>query len=901
MSTYRLERLFAPQSVALVGASPREKSLGRAVLNNLRAGGWPHALHLVNPKHATIDGMSARKDLADLPGIPDLVVITAPPVAVPGIIDQSARMGAAAAIIITAGLGHGPGSLGAACEQAARAKGLRIIGPNCLGVLVPGAKLNASFAARTPKPGALALISQSGAIAAGMVDWSVQRDVGFSAIASIGDQLDVDFGDLLDYFALDRATRAILLYVESIKDARKFMSAARAAARVKPVVVVKSGRQSAGAKAAATHTGALAGSDAVYAAAFHRAGLLRVLDLGELFDAAETLARVRYLAGNRLAILTNGGGLGVLAADRLADFAGTLSDLSKATSTALDQVLPATWSHANPIDIIGDADEGRYAAALEILLAAPEADAVLVINVETAVASATAIAQGVADRVRRLRERRAQPKPVFALWVGAGREISETFNAAEVPHFATETAAVCGFMQIVRHREAIDALMQTPPSLPENFRPDIKAARAIIAGARAARRRWLDPLEIAGLLRAYAIPGVETLLARSPEEAAAAVKPFLDAGQSVVAKIFSHDIVHKSDVGGVRLNLTTAAAVRVAVAEILTNAKKARPDARVEGVTLQPMIVRPKARELIVGLADDPAFGPVVVFGRGGTGVEVINDKALALPPLDLKLARDLIGRTRVSRLLRAYRDVGPVDLDEVALTLVKVAQLAADLPEVHELDINPLLANETGLIALDARVAIGNVDARFKGTGHPRFAVRPYPTEWERQLPLGDGRTILARPIRPEDEVFYPAFLERVSAEDMRLRFFSPLRTLSHAFIARLTQIDYARAMAFVAIDGSELLGVVRLHSDANYQSGEFAILLRSDQKGHGLGWKLMNLIIEYAKHEGLARIEGQVLRENSPMLRMCEELGFKSAHDPDDPNIVTVTLTLAPAAQTA
>jgi acetyltransferase len=885
MSTYRLDRLFAPRSIALVGASPRDKSVGRAVLKNLRDGNWSGTLHLVNPNHSEIDGLQAVKDLSDLPAAPDLVIITAPPEAVPDVVAQSAQMGVPAAIMITAGLGHGPGSLAQACEQSARAKGLRLVGPNCLGLLVPGQKLNASFAASMPVAGELALISQSGAVVAGMVDWAAQRGVGFSAIASIGDQLDVDFGDLLDYFALDRATRAILLYVEAIKNARKFMSAARAAARVKPVIVVKAGRQAAGAKAAATHTGALAGADAVYSAAFRRAGLLRVLDLGELFDAAETLGRVRHLDGNRLAILTNGGGIGVLAADRLADFNGVSAEITNATHDALDRVLPRTWSKANPVDIIGDADASRYEAALEVLLAASEVDAVLVINVQTAIAPAAAIAARVADVVRRLRTRKPQPKPVFALWIGADPKISATFDEANIPHYETETDAVRGFMQLVGHREAIDALMQTPPSLPGQFKPDTAWARRIVEKARADSRRWLDPLEVGELLRAYGITTVATILASTPEEAGAAA-----------AQILSRDIVHKSDVGGVRLNLTTPAAVRAAVDEILANAKRMRPDAHIMGVTLQPMIVRPKAHELIIGIADDPTFGPVIVFGKGGTGVEVINDKALALPPLDLRLAHDLIAQTRVARLLAAYRDVAAVNQDDLAFILVKIAQLAADLPEVRELDINPLLADENGMIALDARVAVAAVEPKFKGSGHPRFAVRPYPTEWERHLIIGDGRRILVRPIRPEDESLYPEFLAKVSAEDLRLRFFAPLRTFSHPFIARLTQIDYARAMAFVAIDEErqELLGVVRLHSDANYVSGEYAVLLRSDLKGRGLGWKLMALMIEYARSEGLDRIEGQVLSENATMLRMCAELGFHMERDPTDPTITLATLSL-------
>ncbi|MBV8509715.1 MAG: GNAT family N-acetyltransferase, partial [Xanthobacteraceae bacterium] len=443
----------------------------------------------------------------------------------------------------------------------------------------------------------------------------------------------------------------------------------------------------------------------------------------------------------------------------------------------------------------------------------------------------------------------------------------------------------------------IDALMQTPPSLPSEITPDTAVARDVVAKACTEGRKWLDPLEVSALMRAYGIPTVETVLAHSPDEAAAAAAPFLDAGQSLVAKIMSRESVHKSDVGGVRLILTSVQAVHSAVAEIIANAQRARPDANIIGVTLQPMIVRPKAHELIVGIADDPTFGPVICFGSGGTGVEVINDKALALPPLDLKLAKDLIGRTRIARLLRGYRDVKPVDEDALALILVKIAQLAADLPEVRDLDINPLLADAGGLLALDARVAVARLEAGAKGPGHPRFAVRPYPSEWERTLALSDGRRIVARPIRPEDEALYPEFLQQVSPQDLRLRFFAPMREFSHAFIARLTQIDYARAMAFVAIDAAHhnLLGVVRLHSDANYEAGEYAILLRSDLKGQGLGWQLMQLIIAYARSEGLKRIEGQVLTENTVMLRMCEELGFHVAHDREDPTVMSATLALA------
>jgi len=898
MSTYRLDKLFSPRSVAVVGASPRDTSPGRAVLRNLRTAGFEGSISLVNPRYREIEGIKAVKSIQELPQALDLMVIATPPHSVPGIVAAAGEKGAATAVIITAGLGHGEGSLADACEKAARASGLRLVGPNCLGVLSSRAKLNASFAARTPPAGELALVSQSGAIAAGLIEWSAAHDIGFSAAVSLGDKVDVDFGDLLDFFALDGATRAILLYIESVNNARKFMSAARAAARIKPVVVVKSGRHAQGAKAAQTHTGALAGADAVYEAAFHRAGLLRVLDLDELFAAAETLGRVRPFPGKRLAILTNGGGVGVLAVDRLADLDGTLAALSPATMKRLDAALPPIWSRANPVDIAGDADATRYLAAFEALLEDRENDAILVMNVPTALASADAAARSIAACAQTHRNSFLRPKPVFAVWIGSSDATMPIFEAAGIPSYATESDAVRGFMHLVHYREALDALMATPPSLAQDFKPDVAAARGVVESVVERGRTWLDPIEVTQLLAAYSIPIAPALLARNGEEAAAAAaRPFLAEGSGVVMKILSPDIVHKSEVGGVRLNLTSERAVRDAVADILARARAVRPDARITGVTIHPMVLRPKARELIAGIADDPTFGPVIVFGRGGTAVEVIGDKALALPPLDLELARELIGRTRVSRVLKAYRDVPAADVDAVALLLVKLAQLAADLPELRELDLNPVLADQNGLIAVDARIAVAPVEAARRGpSGHPRFAIRPYPKEWERHAELRDGTKILVRPLRPEDEPLYGPFLAAVTQQDLRLRFFAPVKEFGHTFIARFTQIDYARAMAFIAIEESpgNMLGVVRLHADANYERGEYAILVRSDLKGRGLGYLLMQMIIEYARAEDLKTIEGQVLAENTAMLAMCRELGFSISPDPSDPDTCIVKLAI-------
>jgi len=667
------------------------------------------------------------------------------------------------------------------------------------------------------------------------------------------------------------------------------------------VVVVKSGRHAQGAKAAATHTGALAGSDAVYEAAFRRAGLLRVLDLDELFAAAETLGRMRPFAGKRLAILTNGGGIGVLAVDRLVDLGGTLAGISAETMTKLDAALRPIWSRGNPVDIAGDADAARYRAALEALLEDREDDAILVMNVPTALAPAEAAAKSVADAVHARRTTAptssGSVKPIFAVWVGSSEATTPIFEAAGIPSYATESDAVRGFMHLVHYREALEALMAMPPSLPQDFRPDAAAAREIVQKAVQSGRTWLDPTASARLLAAYAIPIAPALLARSPDEAAAAAARFLAQGSGVVVKILSPDIVHKSEVGGVKLNLTSDRAVREATADILARARVARPDARITGVTVHPMIVRAKARELIAGIADDPTFGPVIVFGRGGTAVEVIGDKALALPPLDLALARGLIGRTRVSRVLKAYRDASAADVDAIALLLVKLAQLAADLPELRELDLNPVLADANGLIAVDARIAVAPVKAARRGpSGHPCFAIRPYPKEWERLATLRDGTRISIRPVRPEDEPLYGPFFAAVTPQDLRLRFFAPVKEFGHVFIARFTQIDYARAMAFIAIEQSSgnMLGVVRLHSDANYERGEYAILVRSDFKGRGLGYLLMQLIIEYTRAEGLKLIEGQVLSENTAMLTMCRELGFTIATDPHDPDTCLVTLAL-------
>ncbi|BBE72346.1 bifunctional acetate--CoA ligase family protein/GNAT family N-acetyltransferase [Oharaeibacter diazotrophicus] len=903
MSLDALEAFFRPSRVALVGASTQAGSVGNIVARNLIAG-YGDRVMLVNPRGGDIDGAPLLASIEALPAAPDLGVIAVPAAGVVDAVERLGARGAKALVIISAGLGQGPGSLGQQAIDAALARGMRVIGPNCIGVLAPGSGLNASFAQRMARKGDLALISQSGAILTSVLDWAEKNEIGFSGLVSIGDAIDVGFAEMLDYYALDHNTRAILLYVEAVRDARAFMSAARAAARTKPVVVIKSGRHTAGAKAAASHTGALAGVDAVYDAAFRRAGLLRVEDLGQLFAAAETLSLVPRVPGKRVAVVTNGGGVGVLAVDRLVDLGGTLAQFAPETMAALEAAMPPTWSKANPVDIVGDAPPARYGAALDAVLADPGVDAVVVMNCPTALASSRDCASAVVDSIRQYKRTHFRGKAVIACWLGNDPAAEAIFTEAKIPVLGTPNRAIEGLMQLIRYADAQETLTATPPDLLAGFTPDRARARAAIDKAIGDGRSWLTATEVSEVLAAYDVQAVPAVPALDPADAEAKARDLLATYRAVVAKIASPDIVHKSDVGGVELELTSPEAVATATARILERARAARPDARIEGVTLHPMIVAPKAVELIAGVADDPVFGPILVFGRGGTAVEVINDKALALPPLDVNLALDLIGRTRVSRQLAGYRDRKPVDREKLALGLVKLSQLVAEEPRIREIDLNPIIADHERIVTVDARISVRadtapEIHRVVPSVGHPRLAIRPYPSEWEQRLVLRDGTEILVRPLKPEDERLYPAFFARMSDDDMRLRFFARVRELGHAFIARLTQIDYARAMAFIAIDPArdEMLGAVRLHGDAARDHGEYAIAVRSDLKGMGLGWELMRLIVRFARREGYAEIRGEVLRENTTMLDMCASLGFEAHPETESPEIMAVRLDLAAA----
>lgn len=892
MTIRNLDCMFRPRSVALVGASEELGSVGRTVAENLFGSQFAGPIWLVNPNHKELFGRTSYANVEALPEAPDLGVIATPPGTVPGIIRSLGDKGCRAAVVITAGI---RGELAQQMLEAARPYNLRILGSNCIGLIVPGARLNASFAQAAPEPGKLALLSQSGALLTSILDWAVGRQVGFSHMVSLGNMDDVDFGDMLDYLAGDVSSNAILLYMEAVKHAPKFMSAARRAARAKPVIVVKTGRHSAGAKAAASHTGALAGSDAVYEAAFRRAGLLRVYDLDELFVASEMAERVGRISGENLAILTNGGGAGVLAADRVADLQGQLAELSPGTMAALDKLLPPTWSKGNPVDIIGDAGPERYGEALEILLADERTDAILAINCPTALASSEAAANAVVERIEAHRIRSRKHKPVIACWLGenAAQAARKLFAERGIPSFTTPSRAVQGFMHLVRYTRAQEELMQAPPALSRLLEFQFSLASEQISSVLKNSRSMLSEPEAKGLLETYGIPIVPTYAARDSQEVRKRAEEILREHEACVLKIISDDITHKSDVGGVRLDIGTADLAAEAAEEMLELIRRTHPNARIEGISVQPMIRSKLAHELIIGMTEDPTFGPVIMFGAGGTAVEVTADTAMALPPLDLKLAHDLIRQTRIYRLLKGYRDRPAADLDAIALTLVKVSYLVSQHPEIRELDINPLLADDKGVVALDARVRVE--DERE----HPRtqMAIRPYPRQWERWEELAELGKVFIRPIRPDDEHLYEAMIKRMDAGDLRLRFFVPQRHMSRKFLARLTQIDYGREIAFAALSPSrdEMLGVVRFFADPDYRQAEYAVMVRSDLKGKGLGWLLMQHLIAYARAEKLQTLYGTVMQENTTMLKMCRELGFKVERDPEDTTCYRVTLDLS------
>jgi acetyltransferase len=893
MSVRNLDKLFTPLSVALIGATPRPGSVGAVVARNLRRAGFAGELMLVNPHHRTIDGLDVYPNVASLPQAPDLAVIVTPAAAVPCLIGELAARGTRAAVIITAGfgeLGQRGHTLQQAALDAAKPHLLRIVGPNCVGIMVPRLGLDATFSHLAASAGDIAFLSQSGAMITAMLDWAAPRGIGFSYVVSLGDMADVDFDDMLDYLAADPHTRAILLYVEGITHGRKFMSAARAASRIKPVLVLKAGRSNAGARAATSHTGVLAGSDAVYDAAFRRAGMLRVGTMAELFDAAETLALTHDQVGERLAILTNGGGAGVLATDALIAAGGQLAALSEATVADLNRLLPATWSHGNPVDIIGDAPGERYGGALTALLGDPEVDAILVLNCPTALAQAEDTARAVIDTVAAAGPAALRGRNVITAWLGehSASAARQLFASARIATYETPDSAVTGFLHRVHHRRNQELLMETPPARFDTFEPDRVAVQRLIATALAAGKSWLDPEETSAILAAYGIPLVANHFAADPDQAASLAAA---VGFPVALKIRSPNITHKSDVGGVALNLGSAEGVRREAEGMLERVKAAHPEARLDGFLVQPMVRRPGALELLVGLVEDATFGPLVAFGQGGTAVEIVRDTSLELPPLNALLAGRLMARTRVWQLLQGYRGKTPANIEAIVDVLIRLGQLAADQAEIRELDINPLLADAAGVIALDSRLRI----APAKSPGSARLAIAPYPNELESTERLRDGTALKLRPLRPEDEPMLHDLATHMSHEDLRLRFFTPLAGLSHAVAARLSQLDYDRELALLAELDGMALGVAHFFADPDRLRAEYAIAVRSDWKGRGIGYLLMTRLIDIARERGIGELIGEVLRENQPMLQMCRELGFSVAPPPADPTIVLVKKILS------
>ena len=859
MTTRNLDALFEARSIVLVGASNRSGSVGEVLARNMLESGFGGPLFAVNPHDAAILSIPTYKSVAELPVAPDLAIIATPAATVPGLIRELVDKGCRAAVVITAGLSAEP--LKQQMLDAARLGLLRIVGPNCLGFLSPELGINASFAHLTPKRGGLALVAQSGAVTTAALDWASGRGFGFSRVVTLGDMADVDFGDVLDYLALDTATTAILLYVESITEARKFMSAARIAARLKPVVVVKAGRSAAGAKAAYSHTGALAGSDLVYDAAFRRAGMLRVGELREMFDAVATLSAGLRVRGDRLTVLTNGGGAGVMAADALDAAGGRLAILDASSVTALSVHLPSTWSHANPVDIIGDAPPERYARALEILLETPGSDAILVLNCPTALASGDEAARVVMAAVRK----RSDKPPILTCWLGdpAARPARTLLTQAGIPTYETPEEAVHAFMHLADHHRNQTLLSQTPPA--SDGPPDRAAAAVVFALAESEGREFLTEPEAKAVLKAYGIPVLESRAAADPADAAIVAGEL--AGPYAL-KILSRDITHKTDVGGVVLNLQTSRDVEAAAQTMLAHVAAAAPEARLDGFIVQSMAIRPLARELIVGVAADPVFGPVILFGWGGVEVEVLADRTMGLPPLNRMLALDMIARTQVAKRLAAFRDRPAADLNAVADVLVRLASLALDFPALAELDINPLLADEAGVLALDARVRIGAVGAQP--------AIRPYPDDLTHATVIG-GEDMLIRPILPEDEPGLIDLVARSTPEDLRFRFRGGLRELPHAWAARLSQIDYDREMALVAVADGSILGVARLAADPEGDNAEFALFVRSDRHDLGLGRRLLADLLDVARSRGIRRVWGEVMASNSNMLELTQAMGFQ------------------------
>lgn len=878
MSTRNLDKIFNPARVAVIGASDNPSSVGYNVLHNMMGTGYKGAVYPVNPKREAVQSVPAFPDLAALPRTPDLAVICTPAPTVPALIRQCGELGILGVVIISAGFRE-IGAEGAALEEQVKAEqarfdGMRLIGPNCLGIIVPRYKINLSFAnAAMPKEGNIGFISQSGALCTSVLDWALQQDIGFSYFVSIGNMLDVSFADLIDYFGEDPLTESMILYVESIPGAREFMSAARGFSRTKPIVAYKSGRFAESAQAAASHTGALAGEDAVYDAAFQRAGIERVFDLDDMFDCAQLLGRRRLPRGDRLAIVTNAGGPGVIATDRLIAERGTIATLSESTLARLNEVLPPFWSHNNPVDVLGDAPPDRYAQAMQIVLDDPNVDAVLVILTPQAMTDPTETARVIAASSRNIE------KPILAAWMGGaavaqGRQL---LVQANIPTYVRPGPAVRAFMHLVSYARNQEILYETPRDIPVEFKLDQRKLDEIIASVPPEGEPVLSETASKTLLSAYGIPVIQTLEARTADEA---VRLSQEIGYPVVLKVLSPQITHKTEVGGVVLNLQTEAEVRAAFNRIVTTARAKRPDAEVLGVTVQKMVDPRNGTELIVGAKRDPVFGSILLVGMGGITAELFQDRALGLPPLNERLARRMLESLKTWRLLKGYRGRPGANIDRLLEILMRFSYLVADHPEISELDINPLLVTPSDVVALDARVV---VERDYKPRTSLRFehlAIRPYPEEYVSSGVLPDGTAVTLRPLKPEDEQRWRDLLGRCSPETIRYRFRYLFKEATHEMARRFVFTDYDREMAIMAelnANGErKFIGAVRLVAKQVGDTVEYAALVEDAWQGKGVGGLLTDYGLEVAKRWGFKRVIAETTFDNVRMISALKKRGF-------------------------
>lgn len=890
MAAHYLDRLFHPHGIAVFGASERADSVGARVFANLLAGGFAGAVYPINPKHRTLGGQPCYPNLSQVGAPVDLAVIATPAPGIPEILHACGEHGVRVVIVLSAGFEGADGrALQARLLEAARPYGMRVLGPNCLGMIRPSQGLNATFSKGSARRGNLALVSQSGALCTAILDWAEAQEIGFSAVVSLGDAVDVDFGDLLDYLALDTETHGILLYVEGMNHARRFMSGLRAAARVKPVIVVKAGRHGAGSRAAQSHTAALVAADDVFDAALRRAGVVRAHSIEQLFAAAQLLSSHHRMRGDRLAIVTNGGGPAVMAVDRAADLGLQLAELSDATLQALDRVLPQHWPRANPVDILGDAGPERYGKAVELCLADPAIDGLLVMLTPQAMTDPLACAEAVAAAAA------GQNKPVLACWMGqvqvaAARDL---LTHRRIPNFALPEAAVEAFSYLASYQHNQQLLLQVPAPLAERSAPDVQGARLIIEGALAERRNELSGNEAKAVLHAFGIPTNLAVAAHSPSEALVVAESI---GFPVAMKIDSLDISHKSDVNGVRLHISSAEAVRRTYQELIASVEQQRPGIRINGVTIEAMYHKPHGRELLIGVVRDPAFGPAITFGAGGTTVEVLHDRAITLPPLNRFVARDLIGQTRIFKLLQPFRNLPAANLEALEQVLLRVSELVCELPEVGEMDINPLIVDAAGALAVDARIAI---DYRPPGPNrYAHMAIHPYPVDLVKQVQLPDGTDLTLRPIRAEDAQIVQDFVRGMSPQTKYFRFMQSLQELSQPELIRLTQIDYHRELALIATvqadAGEQEIGVARYAMNPDGESCEFALVVADAWQHRGIGSRLMQALMDAARARGFHTLEGEVLGSNQAMLALVRDLGFSVRTSPDDPAVKRVNRSL-------